>query len=106
MDTPQNVATDGVASQATVDAHLAGAWAAALAIEDVTIRGIQLGMIGGVAAKSHLAQVRAAQGKIAEAMAAYADLHAEQTKICRANSVDTGDLTTAGGIALPAGGGR
>lgn len=106
MDNPQAVATDGVTAQLDVDAALANAWAGAVRMEAITIRGIQLGMIGGVAAKRHLAQVRAAQGKIAEAMAAYADLHAEQTKICKANSVDTGDLTTAGGIAVPLGGGR
>jgi hypothetical protein len=106
MDTMQAVASDGVTAQSDIDAALATAWAAGSTMMAVTIRGIQLGMIGGVAAKRHLAAVRAAQGKIAEAMGAYADLHAEQTKICKTNNVDTGDLTTAGGIAVPLGGGR
>jgi len=106
MDTMQDVATAGAQAQADIDAALAAADEAAGRLVDITKRGVELGMVTGIAAKRILGAARSARGGLGAVAADFADLHVQQTKICKENSVDTGTLITAGGVALPNGGGR
>jgi hypothetical protein len=64
--------------------------------------GLKLGMIAdGMEAKDYIWSLRAALGKIADAGKAYAALHPTGTAHAKANGVDLGKITEAGGVKLP-----
>ncbi len=110
LPTIDDVVNAGVIEQALIDKHLAAAYAAAERLTKVTERGVELGMVQGIEAKTIIGQARAAQGMVGAVEAAFALLHRMQTDACVRNGADLGSVTTAGGIVIggvsPLGGGR
>lgn len=100
LDTIEDIVTAGVTAQASIDKHLARAYQKAEALTRATERGVEEGMVQGIAAKKIIADARSAQGKIAEAAAAFAVLHRAQTDACIEAGADLGTVTTAGGITI------
>lgn len=100
LETLEEIVTAGVTAQASIDKHLALAYKAAEKLTKVTARGIEEGLVQGIAAKKIIGDARAAQGKIAEVASLFAALHEAQTAACVAAGVDLGSVTTAGGITI------
>lgn len=100
LETVEDVVTAGVAAQALIDKHLAAAFKAAAKLTKVTERGVELGMVQGIAAKTIVGDARAAAGIIGAAAAAYGRLHQVQTDACIASDADLGSVTTAGGVTI------
>lgn len=100
----------GVDAQARIDRYLAKAYAAAERLTGVTVRGIEEGMVTGIAAKKILADARSGQGAIAAVAGHFAALHQAQTTASIAAGADLGSVTTAGGVTIggvgPLSGGR
>lgn len=110
LTTIDDVVNAGVTEQALLDRHLAAAYAAAERLTKVTERGVELGMVRSIEAKTIIGQARAAQGAIGAVAASFALLHRMQTDACVAAGADLGSVTTAGGVPIggvqPLGGGR
>jgi hypothetical protein len=100
LATVPDIVDAGVAAQAAIDKHLALAYKAAAKLTRVTERGVEEGMVQGIAAKKIIADARAGQGAIAAVAAHFATLHQAQTTACVAAGVDMGSVTTAGGITI------
>lgn len=100
LDTVEEIVSAGISAQALVDKHLAAAYRAAEKLTKVTVRGIEEGMVRGIAAKQIIADSRAAQGEIARVAGLFASLHRVQTDACIEAGSDMGDVTTAGGITI------
>lgn len=106
MNTMQDVATEGAKAQAEIDKYLTKAFKAARRLEDVSEKGVELGMVKPIRGKTLIAEARAATGKISSAAHAFAVLHKEQTFCCVENGVDVPAMTSAGGISIMGGGDR
>jgi len=110
LTTIDEIVAAGVAAQASIDKHLARAYAAAGRLVEVTERGVEEGMVTGIAAKKIIADARAAQGAIAGVAGQFATLHQDQTAASVAAGADLGSVTMAGGVIVggvsPMGGGR
>jgi hypothetical protein len=100
LDTVEDVVTAGVAAQASIDKHLARAYAAAEKLTEITEAGVMLGMVQGIGAKKIIADARAGQGAIAAVAAHFATLHQVQTVASVAAGADLGSVTTAGGVRI------
>jgi hypothetical protein len=100
MITKEDVAAKGVLAQGGIDRHLTAALKSAKLNIDVTAKGVELGMVRALQGKKMIARARRIYGAIAEAAELAAELHIEQQQACAANGVDTGDLTSVGGVAL------
>lgn len=100
LETIEDIVSAGVAAQASIDKHLTLAYKAAAKLVRVTERGVEEGMVQGIAAKKVIADARAAQGRIADVMSYFVELHQVQTDICNINGADLGSVTTAGGITI------
>lgn len=100
METVEDVVNAGVEAQAKIDRYLAKAYAAAERLTAVTEKGVSLGMVQGIAAKTVIGDARAAAGIIGAAAAAYSRLHQVQTDACVAAGADLGSVTTAGGVTI------
>lgn len=99
-ETVEDVVSAGVTAQASIDKHLARAYAAAERLTKITEAGVCLGMVQGIEAKAIIGEARAAQGLIGAAAAQFASLHRKQTDACIAAGADLGSVTTAGGVAI------
>ena len=106
MNDMQDVATEGAKAQAEIDKYLSKAFKAARRLEEVTEKGVSLGMVKPIRGKTLLAQARAATGDIASASHAFAVLHREQTFVCVENGCDVPALSSVGGIGVLGGGDR
>jgi hypothetical protein len=110
LTTIPEIVDAGVLAQFEIDKFLTKAYEAAGRLVEVTKRGIEEGMVQGIAAKTIIADARAAQGSIAVVAAQFAVLHQAQTDACVAAGVDMGSISTAGGVTIggvsPLGGGR
>jgi len=110
MDTIAEVVDAGVLAQAGADKHLAKAYDFAIQNVNVTVRGVELGMVRGTKAKLVIALAREAAGSVAAAARQLAELHHLQVEICQDNNADLGNVTTAGGVTIggvgPLSGGR
>lgn len=109
FSTPQDVADAGVQAQADLDRRLFKSLESARMNTAVTEAGVAMGMVKPLAGKLLIAKAREIEGALAYAARLAAELHIEQTKVCVENGVDTGTLTTVGGVVLgpqPLGGGR
>jgi hypothetical protein len=110
LETIEDIVTAGVAAQASIDKYLTLAYKAAKRLTAVTERGVEEGMVQGIAAKQIIADARAAQGAIAGVAGQFAALHQVQTAACVAADADLGSITTAGGVTIggvsPLGGAR
>lgn len=108
--TEADVVAAGVDAQSRIDKHLSRAYAAAAQLTAVTERGVELGMIQSIEAKTIIGDARAAQGSIGAVAAEFARLHRAQTDACVAGGHDLGSVTTAGGVTIggvsPLGGAR
>ena len=100
LETIPDIVSAGVDDHVRLDKHLARAYAVGVHLVQVTERGVEEGMIQGIAAKQVIADARAALGLVAVAAAAYAKLHQVQTDACVADEVDLGSVTTAGGVVI------
>lgn len=100
------VAIEGAAAQTDLDRYLTKARKAALRLEEVTARGIELGMVKPIRGKILLTQARAATGIVASAAHAFAVLHKEQTMVCAENGCDIPPVTSVGGVSVLGGGDR
>ena len=100
------VAIEGAAAQTDLDRYLTKARKAALRLEEVTARGIELGMVKPIRGKIMLNQARAATGRIADAATALALLHKDQTMVCAENGCDIPPVTSVGGVSVLGGGDR
>lgn len=100
METVEDVVNAGVEAQAKIDRYLAKAYAAAEQLTKVTERGVELGMVRGIEAKTIIGQARAAQGAVSAVAASFALLHRLQTDACVAAGADLGSVTTAGGVTI------
>lgn len=109
LETMQDVADAGVAYQASLDKRLFQALEAARGNTAVTEAGVALGMVKPLEGKVMIAKAREIEGAIATVARLAGEMHIQQTKACIAANVDTGGLTTVGGVTLPPatmGGGR
>lgn len=98
----QDIAEAGVQAQAGLDHHLTKALEAAAINTSVTCDGVAAGMVNSpLKAKLLIAKARSLEGAIAYAAVLAAELHIDQTKICKDNNVDTGTLASVGGVVLP-----
>lgn len=100
------VAIEGAKAQSDLDRYLTKARKAALRLEEVSERGVELGMVKPIRGKIMINQARAATGKIADAALALAVLHKEQTMVCAENGCDIPPVTSVGGISVMGGGDR
>lgn len=100
LETISEIVEAGVAAQALIDKHLTAAYKAAAKLTKVTERGVEEGMVQGIAAKKILADARSGQGAIAAVAGHFATLHQAQTTASIAAGADLGSVTTAGGIAI------
>lgn len=100
METIEEVVQAGVEAQAQIDRYLAKAYAHAKKLTEATEKGVELGMVQGIAAKSIIGRARHLQGAIGALAADFALLHREQTDACIDAGVDLGSVTTAGGITI------
>jgi hypothetical protein len=100
LETIEDIVSAGVAAQAAIDKHLTLAYKAAAKLTKITERGIEEGMVQGIAAKTIIADARAAQGMIGTVAGAFATLHQTQTDASIAAGADLGSVTTAGGITI------
>lgn len=99
------VAIEGAKAQADLDRYLTKARKAALRLEEVSERGVELGMVRPIRGKIMINQARAATGKIADAAFALALLHKDQTMVCAENGCDIPPVKSVGGVIVPFGGG-
>lgn len=107
MKNMEEVVAAGVQHQANLDKYLTKAYNSAIALVNVTEKGVELGMLNkAIAAKQIISEAREVPGIIARAASAAANLHAKQTKICQDNGVDTPAPGSAGGVTIQGGGGR
>lgn len=100
LETVSEIVEAGVAAQALIDKHLAAAYKAAEKLTKVTTRGVEEGMVTGIAAKKIIADARSGQGAIAAVAAHFATLHLAQTTASVAAGADLGSVTTAGGVTI------
>lgn len=100
LETVEDVVEAGVEEQALINKYLAKAYASANRLTKVTERGVELGLVQGIAAKTIIGDARAAEGLIGVAAAAFARLHQIQTDACIAAGADLGSVTDAGGITI------
>lgn len=100
LETIEDIVSAGIVAQASVDKYLTLAYKAAGKLVKVTERGIEEGMVQGIAAKTIIGDARAAQGKIAAVAAQFSRLHQVQTDASIAAGADLGSVTTAGGITI------
>lgn len=107
MRSMEEIVAAGVKSQAAIDKHLTAAYKEALKCAKITEEGVAAGMVPkAIAAKTIIADARSIPGQIAMVAAAAARLHAEQTRICQLNGVDTPAPSSVGGVEIsPMGGG-
>ena len=110
LETVEDIVSAGVAAQVSIDRHLTLAYKAAAKLVRVTERGVEEGMVQGIAAKKIIADARSGQGAIAAVAGHFAQLHLAQTTACVAAGADLGSVTTAGGVTIggvsPLGGAR
>lgn len=107
MRTMEELVAAGVKTQAAIDKHLTAAYKEAVKLSKITEEGVSLGMVPkAIAAKTIIADARSLPGRVAETAAFAARLHAEQTRICQANGVDTPAPASVGGIGILGGGDR
>ena len=100
------VAAEGSKAQTDLDKYLTKALKAARRLEEVTERGVELGMVKPIRGKILINQVRSATGKISDAAYALAILHKEQTMVCAENGCDVPPVSSVGGISIMGGGDR
>jgi hypothetical protein len=100
------VAIEGAKAQTDLDKLLTKALKAARRLEEVTERGIELGMVKPIRGKVLLSQARAATGAVSSAAHAFAVLHKEQTMVCAENGCDIPPVTSVGGVSVMGGGDR
>jgi len=100
--TPSDVVAECVTAHAEADKFLARAYRSQLKLLDAVEEGLELGMVSdGMKAKQFIWGHRQALGIIAAAAKALADLHPIGTELAKANGVDLGKITEAGGVRLP-----
>lgn len=102
----EEVAIAGAKAQADIDRYLTLARKAALKLEKVTETGVSLGMVKPLRGKVLINQARAATGAISDAAHAFAELHREQTVVCKENGCDVPPMQSAGGVTVMGGGDR
>jgi len=101
MKTKQDVAQTGVKAQGGIDGSLTMARTNSLELEAVVERGVELGMVKAIQGKRMINDARKLTGMIAAAAAFAAEIHAEQTAVCKSNDCDTGVISTVAGVDLP-----
>ena len=100
MKTKEDVTAAGIKAQGGIDGGLV---MADLNIDEhiaVVIRGVQLGMVSDLEAKKLIWQAKQLKGLVAQAGVLAAEMHIQETKICKANNCDTGSLTSVAGVDL------
>ena len=100
LETVEDIVSAGVAAQVSIDRHLTLAYKAAAKLVRVTERGVEEGMVQGIAAKKIIADARSGQGAIAAVAGHFAQLHLAQTTACVAAGANLGSVTTAGGVTI------
>lgn len=98
--TPEQIVEAFVKNHALLDKHIAAAHKIAQKMEKDVEEGLGLGMVRGLEAKSFLAGHRKLPGVVADSALFAAELHKQGTKIAQDNGVDTGSLTSVGGVTI------
>lgn len=98
--TPEEIVEAFVKNHALLDKHIAAAHKVAQKMTKDVEEGLGLGMVRGLEAKSFLAGHRKLPGVVADAALFAAELHTQGTKIAQDNGVDTGSLTSVGGVTI------
>lgn len=98
--TPEQIVEAFVKNHALLDKHLAAAHKVAQKMAKDVEEGLGLGMVRGLDAKSFLASHRKLPGVVADSALFAAELHKQGTRIAQDNGVDTGSLTSVGGVAI------
>lgn len=106
MESFQDVADAGAPAHADMDEHLTSAHAAAKVNTEVTMAGVELGMVGALKGKLMIAMAREIEGDIARAARKAAELHIMQYEVCQGHGIDSTPLSKVGGVAVPLSGGR
>lgn len=100
LETVEDVVTAGIEAQAKVNKHLARVYAAAIDLVKITERGVELGMVQGIAAKTIVGDARDAAGRVGAVASVFSRLHQAQTDACVAAGADMGSVTDAGGVTI------
>ena len=100
----QEIVERGVDAHKDIDAELTSAMEAALRLIKATEDGVRAGLVKPLQGKKILAETRMLYGMIARAANHAADLHIQGTKIAKEAGVDTGGLTSVGGVVVMSGG--
>ncbi len=99
----QEIVERGADAHKDIDADLTSAMEAALRLIKVTEDGVRAGLVKPLEGKKILAETRMLYGMIARAANHAADLHVKGTKIAKENGMDTGNLTSVGGVVVMGG---
>lgn len=102
----QDIINDGAAAFAAIDTDLLGAEQAANDVVNVVKAAVEAGWVGSLAGKKIINEAKCVVGKIAEAAAAAADLHAKCSKVADAKGLPTAPLASVAGVVVPTGGTR
>ncbi len=100
MTDPNQIAAAGVLAQEGIDKHLYKALEFARQNTQATCDGVGVGMVKALKGKVMIAKASEIEGAIATAARLAGELHIMQTAACVDAGVDTGNLTTVGGVDL------
>lgn len=102
----QEIIERGADGHKGVDADLTSALDHSLGIVRATEDAIRAGLVKPLEGKLLLAESRELYGMIAAASAHAARLHIKGTKLAKEQGLDTGGLTSVGGVVVMGGGNR